>query len=236
MTTSNRYKERFQAAYEGLQDEVSDFSGSSIIALVILTILLSLALKVITINVQPFTILMGTPLPAPSNIPIVGWAWDVLNLIYVATGAFIAWFLVQLAQVMWILIVFDRRAHRGALRESMREEAYQDTESRSTREARHIKRMKRRAIRMPFFFMAASGWIALSGFVTESIVAFHAYPVIKNWDEFFAGLVIGDLSPVNWGHVGMQFFCLFSTELLVIAIITVWQWVWSHKNAENPSP
>jgi hypothetical protein len=235
MTTNTRF-DAAKARFQGFRDGMDDSPGSFLLALVILTILLALALKVITINVQPFLILFGSEAPPTSNIPIVGWAWDVLNLIYVATGAFIAWFLVQLAQVMWILIVFDRRAHRGALRESMREEAYQDTESRSTREARHIKRMKRRAIRMPFFFMAASGWIALSGFVTESIVAFHAYPVIKNWDEFFAGLVIGDLSPVNWGHVGMQFFCLFSTELLVIAIITVWQWVWSHKNAENPSP
>jgi hypothetical protein len=237
-TAAQQAQKNAQKAYERIRDEMDDSPGSRLLAVGILAILCSLALKVIVINIAPYLIVMGsTPLPS-SNLPIVGWAWDLLNVAYTGTGAFIAWFLVQLAQVMWILIALDRKAHRAAIRASQKEKEYQDAAVAAgevgKREERHIKKMKRRAVRLPFFFVAAAGWIALSAYVIESVVNFKAYPAVKNWGEFLAGLTIGDLSPINWNNVGMQAWGLFSTEIVVVAIIVVWQWVSLHRKAANP--
>jgi hypothetical protein len=244
MTTSNAAAQAQQAqkaaqkAFDRIRDEMDDSPGSFFLAILILIILCSLALKVIAINIAPYLIVMGVTAPATSNIPIVGWGWDVLNLFYFGTGAFIAWFLVQLAQVMWILIALDRKAHRAAIRASQKEQEYQDAAvaagQSSKRDDRHIRKMKRRAVRLPFFFVAAAGWIALAAYVIESVINCQAYPAITDWSMFLAGLTIGDLSPINGWNLLKQAWGLFSTEIVVVAIIVVFQWVWLHRNADQP--
>jgi hypothetical protein len=199
------------------------------IALVILAVLCALLLKVVHNNIAPFFIVMGEPVPQTSGIPIIGWAYDLLHLLYVGTGALIAWLLVNLAETMWILIALDRKAHRTAIKESQQEQAAQQSQASSGREDRHIRRMRRRAIKLPFFFQAASGWIALVAFVIDAIVNWQAYPAVKDWGAFMAGLTIGDMSPIDWQHVLQQGWNLFSLELLVVAIIICAQWVWMHR-------
>jgi hypothetical protein len=140
--------------------------------------------------------------------------------------------------VMWILIALDRKAHRAAIRASQKEQEYQDAAvaagQASKRDDRHIRRMKRRAVRLPFFFVAAAGWIALAAYVIESVINCKAYPAIKDWSMFLAGLTIGDLSPINGWNLLKQAWGLFSTEIVVVAIIVVFQWVWLHRNADQP--
>ena len=108
MTTTTQ-KRRF----DNLRDNIDDAPGSFTVAVLILTILIALFLKVIAINIAPYLIVMGEPVPPASNLPIVGWVWDVLNLAYFYTGAFIAWVLLLMAETLWILIYFDQigRAH-----------------------------------------------------------------------------------------------------------------------------
>ncbi|MCY7278160.1 MAG: hypothetical protein LH702_31595 [Phormidesmis sp. CAN_BIN44] len=213
---------------DGIAD--SDNPLMMLVAVAIFAILIALALKLIALNILPYLVVMGSPAFTPSNVPIIGWAYDLLTLCYLATGAVILWFLIQLAQVVWILIALDRRAHRSAVRESQREQAAQGTQYESDG---RIRRIRRRAIGVPFFFIAASGWIALAAFVAEFVINLKAYPPIKNWNAFVAGLTIGDLSPIDFNKVLAILWGCFSTELVVIALIIVGQWIWSHKNADN---
>jgi hypothetical protein len=227
MTTSTR-RQRYQEQFEQFIDEV-DSPVSMGITLVLLAVLCALLLKVIHNNIAPFLIVMGDPVPKPSGIPIIGWGYDMLNLLYVGTGAFIAWFLVNLAETMWILIALDRKAHRTAIKESQKEQAYQQSQQSNGREDRHIKRMRRRAIKLPFFFQAGSGWIALAAFIVDALINWRAYPAVKDLGAFMAGLTIGDLSPINWNNIMQQAWNLFSLELLVVAIVVCGQWVWMHR-------
>lgn len=230
-SNTNKAKQYRDTAARYLED--MDHPGAMVIPLIVLTILVAILLRAVASNVAPFVVVMGGELPQASSIPIIGWLYDVLNLLYVATGAFIGWFLVQLAETMWILILMDRKAHRAAIHEARREAEYHEKDATTDRrEDRHVRKMRKRAVKLPFFFQAAAGWIALSAFVVEVSVNWNAYPIIKSWGDFFAGLTIGDLSPINWGNVGQQAFNLFSTELLVVAIIVCWQWVGMHRNAE----
>jgi hypothetical protein len=223
--TKSDWKTRFSQAFSDGENPIM-----FLVAVTIFTILIALALKVIAVNLMPYLIVTGAPAFKPSNTPIVGWAMDLLTLLYVATGAVILWFLINLAQVVWILIALDRRAHRTAVRESQRESDRQGTEYESDGQ---IRKLKRRATRVPFFFIAASGWIALAAFVAEFAINLKAYPPIRSWNAFVAGLSIGDVSAIDFNKVMAILWGCFSTELVVIALIIVGQWIWSHRNADN---
>lgn len=215
-----------------MKDGVADGDNPfmMIIAIVIFAILAALTLKLIQVNLLPYMKVLGLPAFKPSGTPIVGWGLDLLHLLYFATGAVILWFLINLAQVIWILIALDRRAHRTAVRESRKELDRQGSQYESDGQ---IRRLKKRATRVPFFFIAASGWIALAAFVAEFLINLKAYPPIRSWNAFIAGLTIGDLSPINFNQVAAILWGCFSTELVIIALIIVGQWIWSHKNADS---
>ena len=230
MTTTTTRKQRF----DQFRDSIDDAPGSFTVAILVLTILIALFLKVIALNIAPYLIVMGEQVPAYSKLPIVGWIWDVLNLAYFYTGAFIAWGLLLMAETIWILIYFDRKAHRAAIRQSQDEQHYQSQAPNTTKPDRITRRMQRRAVRLPFFFIAAAGFIALVGYGIESVIQFKAYPPIKSWDTFTAGLAIGDLSPVNFDNIIRAAWGMVGTELFVVAIIIVIQWINMHRAGGQP--
>ena len=215
-----------------MKDSIADGDNPfmMIVAIVIFAILCALTLKLFQVNLMPYMKVMGLPAFKPSGTPIVGWLLDALTLLYVATGAVILWFLINLAQVIWIFIALDRRAHRTAVRESRKELERQGSGYESDGQ---IRRLKKRAVRVPFFFIAASGWIALAAFVTEFVINLRAYPPVRSWNAFIAGLTIGDLSPIRFDEVFKILWSCFSTEFVIIALIIVGQWIWSHKTADN---
>lgn len=230
MTTTTTRKRRF----EQFRDSIDDAPGSFTVAILVLIILIALFLKVIALNIAPYLIVMGEAVPPASNLPIVGWIWDVLNLAYFYTGAFIAWGLLLMAETIWILIYFDRKAHRAAIRQSQDEQHYQSQAPGNTTPDRITRRMQRRAVRLPFFFIAAAGFIALVGYGIEAVIQFKAYPPIKSWDAFTAGLSIGDLSPVNFDNIARAAWGMVGTELFVVAIIIVIQWINMHRAGGQP--
>jgi hypothetical protein len=234
MTTTTTRKQRYQQRFDAVRDSIDDAPGSFTVAILILTILIALFLKVITLNIAPYLIVMGEAVPPASGIPIVGWIWDVLNLAYFYTGAFIAWGLLLMAETIWILIYFDRKAHRAAIRESQDEQHYQSQAPGNTTPDRITRRMQRRAVRLPFFFIAAAGFIALVGYGIEAVIQFKAYPPIKSWDAFTAGLSIGDLSPVSFDNIIRAAWGMVGTELFVVAIIIVIQWINMHRAGGQP--
>jgi hypothetical protein len=228
MTTSKREKYDWQR----LRDQIADNDNPVmlLVATLIFIVLAALALKLIALNIAPYLSLLGAPEVKPSNIPIVGWGYDLLNLLYVGTGACILWGLIQTCQITWILISLDRKAQRAAVKASQREAASMGEGYDRDRVTRQVRR---RAVRLPFFFMAASGYIALAAYVAEAIINFKAFPPVKNFQAFIAGMTIGDVSPIDFNNVLTNVWNMFSTEFLVIALIVVGQWIWSHRSAEN---
>jgi hypothetical protein len=233
MTTSTSTKDRATKAYHSLQEQLDESPLSAFMAWLVMAVLLALLLKVIYVNIAPFVIVIGGSIPPASNIPIIGWLWDVLNLLYVGTGAVLAWTLINVCEVAWIFVAMDRKAHRSAIRESRKELARQEAEG--LKDDRQTRKMRRRSVRLPFFFIAASGWIALAAFIVDAIINWNAYPLCKSFPDFLAGLTIGDLSPINWGNAGIQIWNLFSMEILVVAIVACGQWIWMHK-ADDQTP
>jgi hypothetical protein len=234
-TTNNRLP---KADWAKLREDFDDTPGSFFVAIVILAVLGSLFLKVIAINIAPYLIVMGEPVPPASGVPIVGWLWDVLTLLYFNTGAFIAWSLLLVMETMWIGIYLDRKAHRAAVRQSQDEQAYQataPTNAATDRSAdRYTRKMQRRAVRLPFFFIAAAGWIALIAYGLEAVIQFKAYPPISSWSDFLAGMTIGDMSPVDFGNILKAAWGMVGTEIFVAAILIVITWIRMHQAGSNP--
>lgn len=223
-TTTNSYdydrptKNRTSEASQRFKDSLEDQNW---IAWAVFLGLIAIALRIMAVNVIPYFILFGSPVPAPSNIPLIGWGWDLLVILYMGFGATIAWAIVNSCQVLWILIFFDSKAARGAAKEAER-----TAQSFGADGNPDLRRVKRRAIKLPFFFQVASGYLALAAFTFEAFVSFRAYPPFKDFTELLAGIQIGDWSIIDWGNVLSQLWCVFSTEFIVIAILVVAQWIY----------
>ena len=216
-------KDKFKERLDNATDNPFIF-GFSILLFVIL---LAIALKSVASNIAPYIAFTNSQQITPSNIPIIGWGFDILTILYVATGAFILWFLIQVCQITWILIAIDRKSHRAAIREAQKEIRSQSSEMEGDRSVRKIRK---RAVRIPFFFMAASGYIALGSFIAEFIINVRYFPVITNWNRFVSGLTIGTITGIDSQQLLYLCSNLFATELLVIALVMVGQWIWSHQN------
>lgn len=197
-----------------------------------LIVLIGVALKLFVINLTPYLLLIGQDAVEPSGIPILGWLVDVLAALIFCTGATLIWALVNGAQILWLVILADKWAWRGAIATARRDAAA--TGGNVKGEAYATRRAKRHLSKLPFQFIAWSGYIALGAFAFDLIVNLRAYPPIANWPAFYAGLTIGDFSAIDMGKVLVLALSLFSTEVLAVAIVAVWGWVWTRSQHQQP--
>jgi hypothetical protein len=196
------------------------------------TILTAIAWKVFSINVRPYAIVMGDTLPQPSRVPIIGWAWDLLNIAYYCTGAFLAWFVTQFFQASWIAISLDRKALRSAIRKSRKELDRQDTEG--SKQDRTTRKAARTLSKIPFAYRYWSAYLALGFFVVEVLVNFKAYPpvAVDRLSEFWLRASVGDYGLLDWSNIAQMLWSLFSTELVIVAIVIFWQYI-AHRNSAD---
>jgi hypothetical protein len=230
MTTSNaknyaaKASQRLREQYED-----GDLSFGLVVAIIIFSVLFALLVKLIFTNVEPFVALVGGEMPTASNIPIVGWVWDLLNVFYTAMGAFIAWGFVNTCEVMWIFIALDRKAHRAAIRQAQEEQAAHDANDGN--DTAYTRRLKRKGLRIPFFFIEWSPVIALAALTVDTIVNWQRYPVIVSWSKFWGGLLIGRVMGIDWGNLKSIAWNLTSLEILVVLLIICAQWINAHRTA-----
>jgi hypothetical protein len=206
------------------KDDSETFGTTLFIAFGVI-ILTAIAWKVFAINIRPYAIVMGDKLPAPSKIPLIGWGWDLLNIAYYCTGAFLAWGITQFFQASWIAISLDRKALRTAIRKSRKE-----LDSQVSQDS-HTRKQSRKLSKIPFAYRYWSAYLAIGFFVIEVLVNLKAYsPVAPDkWAEFWLKASIGDYSLIDWGNIGQLLWSLFSTELVVVAVVIFWQWI-SYRN------
>jgi hypothetical protein len=229
MTTNAKTQAR--KTYQRFQDgwEDGDWSFGLAMALLISSVLAALLVKLVFTNVEPFVALVGGVMPVASGIPMIGWLWDLVNVFYTAMGAFIAWGFVNVCEVIWIFIALDRKAHRTAIRQAQEEQEAHDAHGGT--DTAYTRRLRRKGLKIPFFFIEWSPVIALAALVVDFIVNWQRYPMIASWSKFWGGMLIGRVMGVDWGNLRAIAWNLTSLEILVVLLIICAQWVSAHRNA-----
>lgn len=208
-------------------NDIKDDGIFGILAWLILVVFISLFCKVISINVLPYAIVFGDTLPAPSGIPIIGWAYDVIVMAYTSMGAFLAWALLNLGQCLWIVISLDRKVHRSVLTQMSAEHRLQGLEGRS--DSSGIRQMRKRSLKLPAAILTYAGVIAIGCYVAESIINFKAYPPVNDFSRFLTSLALGKFEVFNVENILKFLWGMFSTEAFVVAIIVICLWIQARK-------
>ena len=209
--------------------DVKDDGIFGLVALFILMIFIGLFCKVVSINVMPYAIVFGDKLPTASGIPVIGWAWDVLNIAYLAMGSFVAWLIINMGQCLWIFITLDRQVHRQVVSEMSAEHRLQGMEGRS--DSADIRKMRKKGIRLPAAILTYSGWIALGCFVAEGIINIKAYPPVNDFSKFFVSIQLGRFEVFNVENISKFLWSMFSTEIFVVIILIIFMWIKARKAA-----
>jgi hypothetical protein len=229
----NKYQQYHQAAgkagtkaVKAIRDDGASF-GTVVISIVGL-IMVAIAWKVFQFNIKPYLVLMGDKLPEPCKIPIIGWGWDFLNILYYCTGSALFCVGANAFQSAWIAISLDRTAQRKAVRKARQELQHQAADGNAQNAA--TRKAGRKIARIPFGFIAIAGYLGLAGFIFEAVLNVKAYPPVAdaNWGEFWTRAGIGDYSLIDWGNVGQMTLSMFSTELVVLSVVMFWGWAASH--------
>jgi hypothetical protein len=233
MSAFNQFKDKSAKGFQSLKNEWEDgeWNVGLVIAILLFTGLVALAVKFVFHNIEPYISLVGGSYPTPSNIPIVGMFWDLANLAYLSFGAFVAWVFINLAELLWLFISLDTKAHRTAIKKAQQEiEAHEsfsgDYSSSETR------RLKRKASKIPFAFIEWSPVISLAALTVDFIVNWQRYPVIDSWTKFYGGLLIGKVMGVNWHNLGDLAWNLISIEVIALLLILIWQWISAHRASD----
>jgi hypothetical protein len=150
-----------------------------------------------------------------------------------AVGGFglIVYILCQFGQLLWIMIALDRYANQAALSQV---EELQSQQGKTQDE--FLGAMQEKVSKIPFAFIALSGWIALGCYVFESIVNWSAMPFITDFEQFRVGLLLGKLIGFDSNSFARYVFSLLSVEGLATALIVVWFWISAHREGKKAQP
>jgi hypothetical protein len=234
MSAFNQFKDKSAKGFQSLKNEWEDgeWNIGLVIALLLFTGLVALAVKFIFHNIEPYISLVGGSYPTPSNIPIVGMFWDLVSLAYLSFGAFVAWTFINLAELLWLFISLDTKAHRTAIKKAHAEIAAHESSSDGNYSDANTRRLKRKASKIPFFFIEFSPVISLAALTVDFIVNWQRYPVIDSWMKFYGGLLIGKVMGVNWGNLMDLAWNLTSIEVLALLMILIFQWITAHRASD----
>ncbi len=148
-------------------------------------------------------------------------------------GTFL-WAVVQTLECLWIVILFDELALKGALKESKKIESevgaissYKDYRDRSI-----AKRLKG----IPYFFVRWAVLLALGAYTFDAIVGWSIYPPAASVDKFISAISIGRWSTINRPMLVKLLIMLFAFEVVLILILVVWQWICSHRRGAAAKP
>ncbi|MCU0552110.1 MAG: hypothetical protein MUC48_22470 [Leptolyngbya sp. Prado105] len=190
----------------------------------ILAIGLGIALiRVALTNIEPYYSLFasaGTEAPWVKNLPVLGWMLTTWNNVIASVGAILVWGVVQIFQVLWILILLDRKAKRGALKDVRKNSVNPDDFS-----DRRSRRIARDMNGIPFFFIRWSALLALFAYVFDFAIGIHKYPPARNLQVFFVAIASGITSRIDWGNLTKLLIMMFSFELLLIPFVIVIFWI-----------
>ncbi|GAQ00122.1 hypothetical protein [Leptolyngbya sp. NIES-2104] len=190
----------------------------------VLAIGLGVALiRVALTNIEPYYSLFasaGAEAPWVKNLPVLGWMLTTWNNVIASVGAILVWSVVQIFQVLWILILLDRKAKRGALKDARKNGVNPDDFS-----DRRSRRIARGVNGIPFFFIRWSALLALFAYAFDFAIGIHKYPPARNLQVFFVAIASGITSRIDWGNLTKLLTMMFSFELLLIPFVIVIFWI-----------
>jgi hypothetical protein len=229
--TNAKTKSRKAASY--IYEEMREGGPIGLVAYIVLVVLIGVFCKVISVNVAPYLIVFGETAPKASGIPIIGWFYDILNLLTSASAAMLAWFALNLGQCLWILLGFDTNLHRQVLARMTAEKKIQDLEGAVNSQS--IRSMRRKSLKLPSFIFIYSGWISLGCYVGELVLHLKAYPPVNNPAKFFTSLALGKFEIFSAENIMKMLWGMFSTEVFVVVIVLAFVWAKSQKSPQSPN-
>lgn len=234
MVSSNRFKD-LGSRTRHLAEEVGDswlFTGLAWIILLGLVVALG---KVISINVAPYFVLMGSGDDGGwvRHLPLIGYIVRSWGSLVTTISALLVWGLTQALQVLWILVSLDRKAHTNALRESQKFEfgAYTSTSTATQSHDPYVRKMAKRARRIPFFFVRWALFLGLVAYTWDFVIGLLIYPPAESFSAFARAINIGTMGGIDVQNILNLAIMLFSFEALFIPLIVVAQWVWTRRQS-----
>ena len=230
MSTFNRFKNLRNTRF--VRDAADNRMIKSVLWILFLGLLTGL-ITIVIINIKPYAILLasvGSQTSWVLGIPLLGPLLENLSVGASTIGAILVWAPVQILECLWILIAFDAKAQKAAIRESIalneELEPYQDDRNADTRRA--VKRVRR----IPFFFIKWSAALALAAYTFDLIVGLKTYPIWKDWQTF--GFWLKSMNPIwlNLDNARDLGIMLFSFEAMLILVVIVGQWLF-YQDAEK---
>ena len=230
MSTFNRFKNLRNTRF--VRDVEDNWILKSVLWILFLGLLTGL-ITIAIINIKPYAILLasvGRQTAWVFGIPLLGPLLENLSIGASTIGAILIWAPVQILECLWILIAFDAKAQKAAIRESIalseELEPYQDDRNADTRRA--VKRVSR----IPFFFIKWSAALALAAYTFDLIVGLKTYPIWKDWQTF--GFWLKSMNPIwlNLDNARDLGIMLFSFEAMLILVVIVGQWLF-YQDAEE---
>jgi hypothetical protein len=231
MTTFNRFKNfRNSRMVRDVEDNWILKSALWILFLGLLTGLITIAI----INIKPYALLLASVSKQTAwvfKFPLIGPLLKNLSVGASTIGAILIWAPVQILECLWILIAFDAKAQKAALRESiaLTEELAPHQDDRNADTRRAVKRVSR----IPFFFIKWAAVLALAAYTFDLIVGLKTYPIWKDWQSF--GFWLKSMNPIwlNLDNARDLGIMLFSFEAMLILVVIVGQWLFYRETEET---
>lgn len=140
---------------------------------------------------------------------------------------FLLWVLIQTGQVMWILIMLDRKAVGNALKNQQRNSELYDTTAKDFM----VRKIAKRSSRVPLLFIRWSHFLALFSYVVDGIMGVSMFPPAKSLQALLIALTVGSGQGIYWGNVSNLLMMMFAFEPIFYVSIIVFQWLKTHREA-----
>jgi len=187
-------------------------------------VLIALGVYFAVLNISPYEKLIGMMTTSIresliaqflTTIPLIGWVVSGFGKTAVWAVAAMAWFIIQVIEVLPLVVFSDDRLLLTIIQEGDRK-GYQINDS----DDPVLKGIKRIYNRIPLQIVRNLKFAQIFTYTLDFILILLVYPPIKgDISEFLFVVAVGDLSAINWLNIFMGFVTLFAVEIIVILLI-----------------
>lgn len=187
-------------------------------------VLIALGVYFAVLNISPYEKVIGLMTQSIrdsliaqflTTIPLLGWVVAGFGKTAIWAVAAMAWFIIQVIEVLPLVVFSDDRLLLTIIQEGDRK-GYQINDS----DDPMLKGIKRIYNRIPLMIVRNLKFAQIFTYTLDFILIMLVYPPINgNASDFMFVLAVGDLGAINWLNIFMGFTTLFAVEIIVILLI-----------------
>jgi hypothetical protein len=155
---------------------------------------------------------------------IVRWANTSVSVL---VGCLL-WALIQTGQILWVLIMLDRKATRNALKAQTSSAELYDASGKDF----VVKRIAKRTGRVPLLFIRWSHTLALFAYAVDGVLGLSLFPPAKSMQSLLLSLTIGAGQGIYWENITSLLVMMFAFEPLFFVSVIVFQWISTHRSEQ----